>query len=296
MQQFDSKSSWSRLGSARTWMTTLAVLGIASAGFAAVGGVEKIKNLIRISINGEVQEFTTDANGEGTFVIDTGDGGTATVNVRHADSLDGEGVKGFGNFKWHGAEGGEGTIDVDVTSDGNKSIKVIRRVGEDGEVHIQKFVTEGSDIGDLAGTKCAFKFTREDGEDGNVFIRKIRLDGADLPEGLNWITEDEDNVDGQTVKIIKLKCGGGEERELKFIGMGEDFDGADIQGLLEGHGVTRVEIGEDGVPTIHIDGIEGADQVIDIITTGLEGEDGEAKTMVMIKIEAEVGGAEEPKN
>ena len=292
MQKFENTNRWSRLGSVRTWVTTLAVLGVASAGFAAVGGVEKIKNLIRISINGEVQEFTTDANGEGSFVIDTGNGGTATVNVRHADSLEGEGVEGMGHFMLKGAEFGEGEIDVDITTDGKKCIKVIRRVGPDGEVQIQKFVIEGGDIADLEGAMGEFKFTRTDGEDGNVFIRKIRLNGADLPEGLNWISEDENNADGQMVKIIKLKCGDGEERELKFIGMGTDFDGADIQGLLEGHGVTRVEIGEDGVPTIYIDGIEGADQVIDIITTGIENAEGKQMTMVKITVEAEAGGAE----
>lgn len=300
MQKFENKSVAGKLGSARTWVTTLAVLSVAGAGFAAVGGVEKIRNLIRVSINGEVQEFATDANGEGSFVIDTGNGGSATVNVRRVDSLDDadeftEGVEGLNDFGWQEGAEGEGTVDVDVTSDGQNHVKVIRSVGPDGQVQVRKFVSQGGDLADFEAADHMVKFLRNEGDDGNVFIRKIRIDGdgeeiieeGDLGEEFSWVSDDEDAVDGRRVRVIKLKGDDGQERELKFVGMGDDFDGLDIPGMLQEHGMTRVEVGEDGVPTVHIDGAEGADQVIDIVTTGLEGAEGENMTMVKVRVEAE---------
>jgi hypothetical protein len=62
----------------------LAILAAGGATFAATGGVSKVKSWlrVRIDINGDISETALDENGEGTFTVETEDGGTATVQVK----------------------------------------------------------------------------------------------------------------------------------------------------------------------------------------------------------------------
>jgi hypothetical protein len=310
--EVEHRSVMRRMG--RHWVAVLAVLAVASGGFAAVGGAAAIKKLIRINVNGQVTEVDLNEQQEGTITVPTADGGQATIRVKHYDTVDdasGEmpALEGIdvtkiasdagigGEMKWitrtadDAGDGpdvsrsfkfvkrirtsdGQETEDVDIVQEG-PPVQFFAREGDNGEIHVfRKMISVGS--GEEGGGQAIVKIHRIG--DG--------AEGADASEEFTWTTDGEEGAEGTTgdVRVFRLRGEDGQGKVLKFVGMGEGIDDLDVPELLGkslgAGGPIRVEIGEDGVPTIHLTGEVKADQVINVITAGLGGADGRRAVMI----------------
>lgn len=120
MREFDSNTPVSFVARHRVLIPVVAVLILATAAFAAAGGVEMIKSLfITTSINGQVVDqraVTLDENGSATFTVPLptpSNGETAEVSMQFAG--DGDVPDGTKALTVVSIEAGEGADGAQVT-------------------------------------------------------------------------------------------------------------------------------------------------------------------------------------
>lgn len=121
MKEFDANRPATFLARHRILIPVVAVLALASAGFAAAGGIEYVRSLfLTVEINGNVVhsgEVVLDENGEGKITLPEGslptDGDgqmTVTVIGQQAQEVPAEGAEMVKTISITGGEGREMTV------------------------------------------------------------------------------------------------------------------------------------------------------------------------------------------
>lgn len=87
MQEFNRPQSKSRLGRSGWIAAAVALVAVSGVSFAAVGGVEKIKNwFVTVEFDGQTRQIALSGDGEAVFEVETEDGATAQVHVKRSES------------------------------------------------------------------------------------------------------------------------------------------------------------------------------------------------------------------
>lgn len=192
MKQFGNNRTKRRLGANRAWIAALAVVLLGGAGFAAAGGVEKIRELIRVQIS--LDGVTTDAvlepidgsaltiegeNGEPIQLVferdDTGDSTIHTANVT-LDSLDPAGKQVTVTL--------EGPVGVSLTPDADATTDPDAAVLQTNQLRLETTESEPTDAAGYGDDMRA-----------DAIMREVRLDALDADELLGDYVRDDGTVD-----------------------------------------------------------------------------------------------------
>ena len=175
MQEFAKNPNGRRFSKVPTWL--LATSAILLVGGAATGTVALVRSwMVTVQIGDKQYQFETDMNGEGDLVVQTEDGKTANVHVKH--------VEGDGGQQ-------ETNVNVDV-SDANNNVgeqqimRVVKRSGSAGEPG------GNATVADLAGTAPSATWNA----DGKSYAIHLVSGAAGTPITLFLVTT---NADGSQV-------------------------------------------------------------------------------------------------
>lgn len=217
MQQFDNKPS--ARSSRRPLVAAAAVVLIAGASFAAVGGVQTIRNwLVRVQVNGHDARILVPDGGSGSMVIEEDNGDRTTIEVSQQSAAD-----GGETTRVKVVRRGEGLEDEDVaeivrerrfeeTEDVAYTVEDLRDAEavfswENGELTNELYFVPSED----EGITRVFMMTIDSADEATVQLV------APIPSERLGFADPQFEIDDDGVLIIKSDDGAGRVEVMKFM-------------------------------------------------------------------------------
>lgn len=219
MQEFNRPQSKRRIGRTGWIIAAGALVAVSGVSFAAVGGVEKVKNwFVTVEFDGQTRHVELSGDGEATFDIQTEDGATAQVHVMRSEAP------------------GSRTIEATVTQDDGMSVqrevqKKVRITADGAEADANYTL---DDLGDAEPIhfwtdadgidRELYMLPAEEGE-GSVFYLATYADDESVTVrklavashiDANLVVDPEVSVDEDGTMTLKLDDGQGRIAVMKF--------------------------------------------------------------------------------